>query len=58
MEAASEIGKDGGGLVIGMSGDVENARGDASGVDGFDGFGADRGRCREQQEIALWNMRQ
>src|SRR6267378_1732781 len=39
VEAAGEVGEDGAAFVIGMRGDVEDARGDAGGVDGFDGFG-------------------
>src|SRR5258708_35944240 len=39
VEAAGEVGEDGAAFVIGMRCDVENARGDAGGVDGFDGFG-------------------
>ena len=39
VEATSEISEDGGGFVVGMRGDVENACGDAGAVDGFNGFG-------------------
>ena len=38
VESASEIGEDGGGFIVGMRGDVEDAGGDAGAVDGFDGF--------------------
>src|SRR5580698_5933141 len=39
VEAACEIGEDGAAFIVGMRGDVEDAGGDAGGVDGFDGFG-------------------
>src|SRR5258708_740248 len=39
VEAAGEISEDGAAFVIGMRGDVEDARGGAGGVGGFRGFG-------------------
>ncbi len=38
VEAASEIGEDGSAFIVGMRGDVEDARGDAGAVNGLDGF--------------------
>ena len=39
VKAASEIGEDGGGFIVRVSGYIKDARGDASAVDSFDGFG-------------------
>src|SRR5258707_5233922 len=39
VETAGKISEDGAAFVVGMRGDVEDARGDAGGVDGFDGLG-------------------
>src|SRR5271169_3970016 len=38
METPREIGEQSGGFVIGMRGDIEDARGESGAVDGFDGF--------------------
>ena len=44
VETAREIGEQSGGFVVGMRGDIEDARGDACAVDGFDGF-REAGAC-------------
>src|SRR6266404_5346344 len=51
VEAAGEISEDSAAFVIGMRGDVEDARGDASGVDSFDGFGKAGARAGGGREL-------
>jgi len=50
VKPASKIGEDGGAFIVGMRGDVKDARGDAGAVNGFDGFGETRTRsgCRRK----------
>src|SRR5208337_205626 len=51
MEPAGEIGEDGGAFIVGMRGDVEDARGDAGAVDGFDGFGETWACARRRRKL-------
>ncbi len=53
VQAAREISKDGGGFVIGVSGDVQDARGYAGAFDGFDGFGETNAGARGGRELGF-----
>ncbi len=51
VESAGEIGEDGGGFIVGMRGDIEDAGGDASRVDGFDRFRKTRAGAGSGREL-------
>src|SRR5579859_1672088 len=53
VEPTGKIGEDGPAFVIGMRGDVEDARGDTGGVDGFDGFGEAGAGAGSGRELAV-----
>src|SRR5258708_19502007 len=53
MEATSEIGKHGGGFVVGMGGSVEDASGDTGVFDGFHGFRKSRTGTGGRRELGL-----
>src|SRR5208337_206579 len=51
VKAAGEIGEDSGAFIVGMCGDVEDARGDASAVNGFNGFGETWAGSRRRRKL-------
>src|ERR1700730_18308727 len=51
MQAASEVGQNGGGFVVGVRGDVQDAGGDTRTVNGFDGFVEARAGARSGCEL-------
>lgn len=51
VESASEVGENSGAFVVGVSGDVKDARGDAGGVDGLNSFGKAGAGARSRREL-------
>ena len=51
MQAAREVGEHGGGFVVGVRGDVQDAGGDTRTVNGFDGFVEARAGARSGCEL-------
>ena len=57
-EPARQVGKHSCGFVIGVRGDVKDARGDAGGINGFDGFGKARAGAGSGRKLRAGSERQ